>query len=196
MSPNSIFFIVFYPAYLLYCSSSVLSCLPVSDTLNQPSPESPSINRTGKYHISLFRRKVEMGVISLLQPSTPVVHLISVLGLALCLRLLPFLCLLLRFLRLLFQHFGCEQSPCYCIYLQWIVRRKPLLMLVDFHIFMYYYKLNLSFWHYRRSTRIHPVADIKKDSTWSLTWELSAWPVLGSSASGHKLLGWSASAPW
>lgn len=80
------------------------------EMIGRASPETPSIYGTGKDHVPLVRWKVEVGVVSLLQPGTPVINLISARG-------LTFFLLLLLFLRSLLQHFGREQSPCDCIYL-------------------------------------------------------------------------------
>lgn len=76
------------------------------------SPEAPPIYGAGKDHVSLVRGEVEVGVIGLLQPCTPVINLISARRLALT----PFL--LFLFLRSLLKHSGGEQSSCHCIHLQ------------------------------------------------------------------------------
>lgn len=108
---------------------------PSSLRANGPaSPETPSIYGAGKNHVSLVRRKVEVGVVGLLQPGAPVVNLISTQRLAFLLLLLVFLCSLL-------QHFGCEQSSCHCIHLQNSIH-PPMLITVACKTFLLMFSMN------------------------------------------------------
>lgn len=57
-------------------------------------PKAPAIYCTGKHHIALLWGEVQLRVVSILQTSAPVVHLISLfrlcLHLGVCLSLCPF----------------------------------------------------------------------------------------------------------
>lgn len=57
-------------------------------------PKAPAIYGTGKHHIALLWREVQLRVIGVLQASAPVIHLISLfrmgLHLGLCLSLCSF----------------------------------------------------------------------------------------------------------
>lgn len=97
-------------------------------------PEAPSIYGAGKYHIPLVRRKVEVRVISLVQPSAPVIHLLSTGRLAIFLLLLLFLCSF-------FQDFWTEQSPSDCIHLQ---RRKHTLVFTETDFLCICYKIHVN----------------------------------------------------
>jgi len=101
-------------------------------------PEAPAVDGAGEHHVALVWGEVEVGVVRLLQPSAPVVHLVRpARALLLLLRPtprrgvplplpLPLLLLLLLLLLLcaLLQNFGCEQCSCYSVNLQYTIYLK------------------------------------------------------------------------
>lgn len=112
-----------------------------------PWPEAPTVYGTGKYHIPLVRGEVEVRVISVLQASAPVIHLVSAAHPHSFLLLPLFLCLL-------FQDFGREQSPCDCIHLwvsvkTWHLKvlsyKEPSQIQAELHLLQNLLQVNISF---------------------------------------------------